>query len=134
LGEKILSFLEAFGLTEYESKIYAALILRGMATANELSDISGVPYTRIYDALKSLETIGLVVKIPSRLMRFKSIHPSIAIKNLKIKIKDKYERKMRELESLESELLKETAYLYEKTSSRLIEDIQVIKGRIVFTV
>ncbi|MFB6219023.1 MAG: helix-turn-helix domain-containing protein, partial [Halobacteriaceae archaeon] len=39
------------GLSEYESRAYRALLRTGPATAEELSEESGVPMGRVYDVL-----------------------------------------------------------------------------------
>jgi len=52
---KILHALQKLGLTYYGAKAYTTLVATGSATAITLSAESGVPRTRIYDALKRLE-------------------------------------------------------------------------------
>jgi sugar-specific transcriptional regulator TrmB len=47
--------LRAIGLTDYEISIYLTLISRGPMDARELSEASGVPYSRIYNILTQLE-------------------------------------------------------------------------------
>jgi len=44
-----------FKLNIYEVKIWTALLSRGIASAGELADISGVPRSRCYDVLETLE-------------------------------------------------------------------------------
>ena len=130
MGERLRRILEAFGLSEYESRAYAALIFRGISTASELSDVSGVPYTRMYDVLSGLESKGLVTRIPGRPMRFRAVHPSVAVRNLKARIMSEFERRMRELDELEKELVAEAAPLYEKARIRVSEEVQVLRGRV----
>ena len=52
---------DAFGLNSYESKLYIALLGRGMK-AGEAAQASGVPQSRTYDTLRSLEQKGFVVE------------------------------------------------------------------------
>ena len=56
-----LNKLKDFGLNSYESKLWVALLSRGVSTAGELSDISNVPRSRAYDVLESLEKKGFVI-------------------------------------------------------------------------
>ena len=51
----------AFGLNSYESKIYVALLGRGMR-AGDAAQASGVPQSRTYDTLRSLEKKGFVTE------------------------------------------------------------------------
>ncbi len=58
---ELLNKLKDFGLNSYESKIWVALLSRGVSTAGELSDIANVPRSRSYDVLESLEKKGFVI-------------------------------------------------------------------------
>ncbi len=53
--ESVKESLKSIGLTDYEISIYLTLISRGPMDARELSDASGVPYSRIYNILTQLE-------------------------------------------------------------------------------
>ena len=53
--ETIKISLRAIGLTDYEISIYLTLIAKGPMDARELSEASGVPYSRIYNILTQLE-------------------------------------------------------------------------------
>ncbi|RLF60605.1 MAG: hypothetical protein DRN25_02295 [Thermoplasmata archaeon] len=44
-----------FGLNKYEARAYLTLVKEGVSSAKEISKFSGVPYSRIYDVLDSLE-------------------------------------------------------------------------------
>lgn len=52
--------LQQLGLKEYEAKCFVALTRKQTATAKEISDITDVPRTRVYDAIRVLEAQGLV--------------------------------------------------------------------------
>jgi HTH-type transcriptional regulator, sugar sensing transcriptional regulator len=52
---KLASVLEKLGLSDYEARSYVALVVKNHATADELSDISMLPRTSVYKALRSLE-------------------------------------------------------------------------------
>jgi sugar-specific transcriptional regulator TrmB len=53
--DTIKESLRAIGLTDYEISIYLTLISKGPMDARELSEASGVPYSRIYNILTQLE-------------------------------------------------------------------------------
>ncbi len=90
--------LVRLGFTRYEAKVYVALLVRGTATASEISDLSGVPYTRVYDVLGSLESKGFVASIPGRPMKFQAIEPRVAFANFLEVERRRMEEKIRELE------------------------------------
>ncbi|MBD3256607.1 MAG: hypothetical protein GF383_16055 [Candidatus Lokiarchaeota archaeon] len=55
IPENIKESLREIGLTDYEISIYYTLISHGPMDARELSENSGVPYSRIYNILTQLE-------------------------------------------------------------------------------
>ncbi|MHA1328454.1 MAG: helix-turn-helix domain-containing protein, partial [Promethearchaeota archaeon] len=55
IPEAVKESLRAIGLTDYEISIYLTLISKGPMDARELSEASGVPYSRIYNILTQLE-------------------------------------------------------------------------------
>jgi len=68
--------LKRLGLTEYEAKVYAALIRAGSKTAGELSFLSGVPRTKLYGSLRSLEKKGLVKTLHHKPETFAASSPN----------------------------------------------------------
>jgi sugar-specific transcriptional regulator TrmB len=52
---KLASVLEKLGLSDYEARAYVALVVKNHATADELAEISMLPRTSVYKALKLLE-------------------------------------------------------------------------------
>ena len=57
-----LSNLVALGLTEYEAKIYLALLKENPANGYQLSKSTGVPRSMVYEALGRLHSRGAVLK------------------------------------------------------------------------
>ncbi|TXT63378.1 MAG: Sugar-specific transcriptional regulator TrmB [Promethearchaeota archaeon] len=55
IPDNVKESLREIGLTDYEISIYLTLISKGPMDARELSDASGVPYSRIYNILTQLE-------------------------------------------------------------------------------
>lgn len=52
--------LKAFGLSTYAARTFVALVSLGDGTAQDVSDVSEVPRTRVYDAAAELRDRGLV--------------------------------------------------------------------------
>ena len=48
------------GLTEYEARTLVTLVRIGTGTAKDIADADGVPRTRVYDAVETLENMGLI--------------------------------------------------------------------------
>lgn len=55
-----ISLLQDLGLQEYEARCFMALNKLPNGTAKEIHEISEVPRTRVYDAIRVLESQGLV--------------------------------------------------------------------------
>ena len=55
IQDSVKEALRKIGLTDYEISIYLTLISKGPMDARELSEHSGVPYSRIYNILTQLE-------------------------------------------------------------------------------
>jgi sugar-specific transcriptional regulator TrmB len=52
--------LEQFGLSAYAARTFVALATLGTGTARDVSQVSAVPRTRVYDAIEELHERGLV--------------------------------------------------------------------------
>ena len=52
--EPILNDLKDLGFTEYEAKVYLALLKNHPASAYTVSQDSGVPHSRVYDVTRRL--------------------------------------------------------------------------------
>ena len=54
--------LAALGLTEYEAKVYTALLAESPASGYQIGKRAGVPRSMVYEALGRLESRGMVLK------------------------------------------------------------------------
>ncbi len=59
-NESLVSILKKFGLTEYEAKVYLALISLGPSSGKEISQATGIVYSKIYNILNSLIQKGWI--------------------------------------------------------------------------
>jgi sugar-specific transcriptional regulator TrmB len=64
--ESEITALRRLGLTEYESRLYLALLRMGPIKASQLSFFGQVPRTKTYGAIKELERKGLVSITPGK--------------------------------------------------------------------
>ncbi|MHA1804098.1 MAG: TrmB family transcriptional regulator [Promethearchaeota archaeon] len=80
IPESVKESLKQIGLTDYEISIYLTLISKGPMDARELSEASGVPYSRIYNILTQLEKEKQwIVKEDSRPSRYFAKSPDEAL-------------------------------------------------------
>ena len=103
--------LEVMGLTEYESKAYIRLIQIGTSNAGNLSKLTEIPHSKIYEVLIRLEKKKLLEVQKGRPLFFKAINPSTALEGVEIDLKDRlqheFSQKKNELESLYDKKLKQ---------------------------
>ena len=78
-----LNRLRDFGLNSYESKLWVALLSRGISTAGELSDIANVPRSRSYDVLESLEKKGFIVIKIGKPIKYIAVPPEEVLERVK---------------------------------------------------
>ncbi|WP_456468774.1 TrmB family transcriptional regulator [Archaeoglobus sp.] len=81
--DNVVEALKKLGFREYEARIYATLAVKGEATASEIHKISGVPRTKVYEVLKSLESKGFVETIKSSPASFRVIDPEKVLEDYK---------------------------------------------------
>ncbi len=95
----LLEQLAALGLTEYEAKVYLALLSENPATGYQISKSSGVPRSMVYEALGRLEARGAALKSEDeKATLYRPVSPAVLL--------DRYEREARErAATLRAELL-----------------------------
>ncbi|MDP3639994.1 MAG: helix-turn-helix domain-containing protein [Nanoarchaeota archaeon] len=111
--KEFLNKLKDFGLNSYESKLWIALLSRGVSTAGELSDISNVPRSRSYDVLESLEKKGFIIMKVGKPIKYLAVPPAEVVERVKIKVLEEAEQQNTMLSKLkESETLGELNTLH----------------------
>lgn len=105
----IVKLLQEFGFTENDSKIYITLLQLQIASPSEISKISNVERSRVYNSLKRLSKRGFILEESVKRPRFRPIEPErmIAIirANLQKKIQsaDTLEQSLRSLSQSSAE-------------------------------
>ena len=89
-----------FNLNIYETKIWLALLKKGMATAGEVASISGVPRSRAYDILESLEKRGFAIVKLEKPIKYIGIKPRIILEKLKNNVRKDAEERIVELSGI----------------------------------
>ena len=89
VNEQFMNKLKAFNLNSYETKIWTALLSRGIASAGELSDVSNVPRSRAYDVLESLEKKGFIMMKVGKPIKYIAVPPEEVIERVKKNVSEK---------------------------------------------
>jgi len=82
--EEARFYLERLGMTQYEAKVYLALLAEHPATAYTISRKSGVPHSRVYEVARRLIAKDLVIQADTDPERFSPIPPDDLIDKLVI--------------------------------------------------
>ena len=72
-----------FDLNIYETKVWLALLHKGIASAGEIASISGVPRSRTYDVLEGLEKKGFAIIKLGKPVQYIGVKPQIVLEKLK---------------------------------------------------
>ena len=72
-----------FNLNIYETKVWLALLTKGMASAGEIAELSEVPRSRTYDVLESLEKQGFAMQKIGKPVKYIAVKPNSIIDKLK---------------------------------------------------
>lgn len=81
--ELVKKIKDYFGLNIYETKVWMALLGKGIASAGEIAEGSGVPRSRTYDVLESLEKQGFAISKIGKPAKYIAVRPNIILEKLK---------------------------------------------------
>lgn len=74
--------LVRIGLTQYEARVYIALIRRDGSTPADVARVTRVPRPRVYDVLDSLVAKGLAARRPGHVAGYVAVDPRVAMAHL----------------------------------------------------
>jgi len=126
ISDKTRKSLEKIGLTSYEIKTFSSLLKTGELTASDLSQKSGVPYSKIYEVLGTLEEKSWIGSDDSRPTKYFAKSPSTGLDTTKQKLENDFLYN-------QSIILNELVPLYEKSGVSEKPEIWVLSGAINIT-
>ena len=121
VSDKTKKSLENIGLTSYEIRSYTTLLKEREINASEISEKSGVPYSKIYEVLGMLEEKGWIGSDGSRPTKYFAKSPTTALETTKQSTENEFLKN-------QSVILTELTSLYEKSGTSEKPDIWVISG------
>jgi len=128
--ESLQELRERFKLNIYEIKIWTSLLSKGIAAASELAEISGVPRSRCYDVLESLEKKGFIIMKIGKPMKYIAVQPEAVMDRVKKRLEEDAEQQMQTVENLaDTDIFKELELLH-KTGIKKV-DVENITDSVV---
>ena len=131
---KIDSYIEnliKLGLKEPEAKVYLNLLKKKNFTATEISRLSGVPRTKIYDVLHKLINKGLCVEILGGVKKYSPANPKTAFNGLIQKYEQDYQKEL-ELRKIIVSNMSDTIFPFyhsEKENTDPLDYIKVLREK-----
>jgi sugar-specific transcriptional regulator TrmB len=95
--ELVNKIKDYFDLNIYETKVWLALLGKGVASAGEVSTISGVPRSRTYDVLESLEKKGFAIEKLGKPVKYLGVKPHMILEKLKNNVRKDADDRIQEL-------------------------------------
>ena len=121
ISDRSRKAMENLGLTSYEIRVYLSLLDAGSMTAADISKKSGVPYSKIYEVLNTLEEKGWLESDSSRPQKFFPKSPSSALESMRLH----HENNFRESQST---VVNELMPMYTKSGIKERPEIWVARG------
>lgn len=98
--ELVKKIKDYFSLNIYETKVWLALLSKGIASAGEVAELSNVPRSRTYDVLESLEKQGFCLAKIGKPTKYIAIKPTQVLEKLKRDTLNHAEKKVEVLNNL----------------------------------
>ena len=123
--ETLQELRERFKLNIYEIKIWTSLLSRGVAAASELAEISGVPRSRCYDVLESLEKKGFIIMKIGKPIKYIAVQPEAVVDRVKKRLEEEAEQQIEMVEKLaETDIFDELELLHKTGIKKInVEDV-----------
>ena len=96
-SDLVAKIRDYFELNIYETKVWLALLGKGAASAGEIATLSGVPRSRTYDVLESLEKKGFAIVKLGKPVKYLGVKPRIILEKLKNNVRVEAEEKFQSL-------------------------------------
>ena len=82
ISNELIDSLKTLGLTEYEAKVYSALVLLDRAEAKQVYEYLEMPKPSVYQSLKTLTDKGLVQVVNARPAIYRATAPEVALRHM----------------------------------------------------
>jgi len=89
-----------FDLNLYETKVWLALLSKGVASVGEVATISRVPRSRTYDVLESLEKKGFAIIRMGKPVKYLGVKPQMILERIKTDIRKNAEERVSDLSKI----------------------------------
>jgi sugar-specific transcriptional regulator TrmB len=82
ISGRLVDALRVLGLTDYEARVYSALVALGQADAKQVYEYLGASKPNVYESLKSLSARGFVLTISAKPAIYKAVPYELVLRRL----------------------------------------------------
>jgi sugar-specific transcriptional regulator TrmB len=124
---ELISKLKLLGFTEYESKIFLALLQGHLMSATEIAESASVRRTDVYNVLKSFVEKGYCNEIETNtIMKYEMIDPDVILDKIENKIQKEKEKQVASFKEAFKNL--KPLYRSKEQGNDKISNIELIRG------
>jgi HTH-type transcriptional regulator, sugar sensing transcriptional regulator len=98
--ELVKRIKDHFSLNIYETKVWLALLSKGVVSAGETAELSGVPRSRTYDVLESLAKRGFAIVKIGKPVKYIAVEPKSVLEKMKTQTMSEAQEKVKRLSDL----------------------------------
>jgi sugar-specific transcriptional regulator TrmB len=121
VSDKVEKALRDIGLTEYESLAYLSLLRSGELTAENVSDASSIPYSKVYGVLDNLHEKGWIETEGGRPRRYYPRSPEDALRSMQLRLEAEFDENR-------DTIVQDLQPLFEKKEVREMPEIWMVRG------
>lgn len=98
--ELVKKIKDYFNLNIYETKVWLALLSKGVVSAGETAELSGVPRSRTYDVLEGLAKRGFAIVKIGKPVKYIAVEPKTVLEKMKNQTMTEAQEKVTRLSNL----------------------------------
>ncbi len=102
----VAAILRDFAFSKYESSCYLALLVKHPANGSQLSKLSGITRSRIYDVLRSLASKKIIFEIE------KGLYVPLPFEELKKRLRSRFESNLKIMDEQLNEMIDQSSFEY----------------------
>lgn len=124
---ELISKLKSLGFTEYESKIFLALLQGHLMSATEIAESAKIRRTDVYNVLKSFVEKGYCNEIETNtIMKYEMIDPDIVLDKIELRIQKERDKQIAFFKDTFKTL--KPLYRSKESGEDKISNIELIRG------
>ena len=125
--DDLIQKIKHLGFTEYESKVFLAILQGSLMSASEIADDAGIRRTDVYNILKSFVEKGYCNEIETNsVMKYEMIDPVIVIGKIERRILKSKEEELTHLRGTLKDIL--PLYRTKESEKSKVVNVELIRG------